>query len=488
MVVDENCICLSESEILYINLAGGDSRKYCLVKYKNIFISIPGGGFKFMRKSLFLFVMAVCIIPAFVVPSSALDVGVWDFYGSVRMTGQYWLRGSWYKPDSAGKTLYDSIPLHRFIWDLEPMSRFGALGKKGKFDFRFEAGWSPTIKEFQIGVFTAGGSSPPVSEKFRSGLILRRLYGDWFINDHFSLLIGQEWDIANFFPSSQVFENEEGLDYCGSLSTGRFPQVKFTAMDKFDFGSENNWLSVKGEAAVIKADTFTIMLNGLANTETEENMPKLEGGLSLEYNFGLINAKMKLVGGYESYDLIANREMPQTTLKATVGADCEGMDIDLSVWKFRVSFAYAQGTNLASYGADMGDPEGWRGTQAVSMFYPTWGARDTDVTNQNIGLCNTFTKEDCLVLNFQPIKLVALEFGSGWIVNHHDDLGLQSQASSPLFLNLMKRSAWYVNLQFNLLDDHLKIIPEFSYSDLGGGTNSDGGIWRSFALLLQYDM
>jgi hypothetical protein len=368
------------------------------------------------------------------------------------------------------------------------MSRFGANIKKDKYGFRFEAGWGSVMR--QVGVdFNNDG----VAAKYRDGMVLRRLYGEWYINDHMTLLIGQEWCIANFFPSAQVFDMEDGLCYCGALFTGRKPQVKFT------FGDQRNpALNWKTELALVKPDTFLVgTWSSTSNVDAEEKIPKIEGGMTFEgkgavggINLGI---KTQLVAGINRYNLVTARATPISTTRNLVQANCEAADIDLTVWKCRFSFAYAQGTNLACYGVAMGNPWGDRSDQDIAIFYPIWSTKVEDSANPNAvsTLCNTFTKQGCAVFNIKPFNFLALEVGAGKILNYPDgwffyNLGKMGDAWGE---NVNRRWAWYVNIQFSLLDGHMLIIPEYSYSDLGGGTqNNDDGIWKAYGLLLQFDM
>jgi hypothetical protein len=436
-----------------------------------------------MKKLFFLIVAASFFAPAIVnADESGKD---WNFYGSARMTGFYWDRWMMY-----GDTVYNDPAtykedqrLQRMIWDLEWMSRFGASIKKDKYSFRFEAGWGSTMR--QVGVdFT----QQSVSVKYRDGMVLRRLYGEWFINDYMTLLVGQEWCIANFFPSSQVFDMEDGLCYSGALYTGRKPQVKLTVGDQ-----RNTAFTWKAEFALVKPDTFIVgTWTPTWNVEAEEKIPKMEGGATVEGKVDLagipFGAKLQLVAGINRYNLVSARNSPLATTRNLVKGNCEAANIDLTIWKCRLSFAYAQGTNLASYGVVMGNPWGDRSDDEIACFYPKYGTSVKD----SLGLpClnNVFTKQGCAVFNIKPLNFLALEVGAGKILNSPDALDFVHKADKGWGKNFDRRWAWYTNMQFSLLDGHMLLIPEFSYSDLSGGTqNNDDGIWKAYGLMLQFDM
>ncbi|MFC1476448.1 hypothetical protein ACFL5S_00630, partial [Fibrobacterota bacterium] len=208
----------------------------------------------------------------------------WNFYGSVRLNAAQWQRGHWYThPADTNGVMdttsddydYDTLPIERFMYDMQFNSRFGAHIKKEKIGFRFEAGWGYMLRDYKAKL---EGVDLHTSQRVKDALTLRRLYGEWYINDYFTLLIGHEWNIANFFTSSQVFDMEQGLSYCGALCTGRKPQVRFTYqhnLEPVDWGAE---------FAVAKTDTFITWTQADGTEEAEELMPKLEGGVSFGFS------------------------------------------------------------------------------------------------------------------------------------------------------------------------------------------------------------
>lgn len=452
-----------------------------------------------MKKALFFLALA-----AFVVPALAEEEKSWDIYGSVRMHAAYWDRTFWYEKvlDATGNPvgdLNDSVPLQRMIWDLQPNSRFGALGKKGKFGYRFELGWSPVLKEAKITVDNQGGST--VDKKFRNALILRRLYGECYLNDNATLLIGQEWNITNFLNSSQIFEMEAGLGNVGELFTGRSPQVKFSYKDKI-----GNAMDFCTEFAVVKSDTFTVQLNGLKSTESEEKIPKLEFGGTFNFTQDFFSAKTKIVAGMERYDIITNRLAADTTTHTDkIFANVLGGSAELSVWKFGLKCTYAQGKNLGSYGVWLGDPEGWReaGPSAkndINMLYPYWGMKDTvgsalpdslQPSTFKQQLCNASAKGGSLIFLFKPLDWVTLETGGGLAILDHEAFDYWSLKDNKRKPNIFNRLSYYGNCQFRTFDGHLLIIPEYSFTDLGAGMNQSsglGGKWSAYSLLIQFDI
>lgn len=444
--------------------------------------TISRGGIFNMKKLFFLLISAVSLVAPEAVQASEPGKD-WEFYGSARMTGAYWDRVLWYRDSVAydpSTYLEDPVRLKRMIWDLEWMSRFGAFIKKDKYGFRFEAGWGTAMRQLNVDFVQQN-----VAAKYRDAMVLRRLYGEWFINDNFTLLVGQEWCIANFFPSAQIFDMESGLCYSGALFTGRKPQIKITGALK----DIVPMLNAKAEFALVKPDTFIVKTSHDYDLGAEEIIPKIEGGVTIDFKTGLIDVKTQLVAGINRYNIVANRNslVAENTRRSLVQAQCLAGCIDLTIWKARISFSVAQGKNLASYGVLMGNPWGDRTDLEIMVFYPEWDFDETDSLVEH--LCNVFTRQGCAVFNIKPLSFLAGEVGAGKILNYPDAFTyLRHQEGYRT--NFNRRWAWYANLQFTLLDSHLLVIPEYSFSDIGGGTNTppNNGKWHAYGLLIQFDM
>lgn len=408
----------------------------------------------------------------------------WTLYGSAKVGAAQWHRSKWYKNDvrvdtvGARDTVYvlDTVPVNRLFMDLQYNSYFGAKAKTEKLGFKFEIGWVPTVQELSI---TAQGTDVTVSQKRRESLRLRSLYGEWFINDEVTLTLGQADALSNFSSSNQIFFNDAGLSYSGALSTGRRPLVKIAYDNK-----RNESLPWKAEFAVIKPDTFIVALQHAPSAE--ERMPKLEAagelGFKLNDFFGF---RTKVVAGLHQYDLVIDRgqfsDISADSSKQSVGTRLAAASFDLDIWKTTTSVSYAWGKNLSAYGVWTGDPDGSRLDPNVDVFFPVWGASDTTTTALR-HLTNAYTSMGTLVFNVHPLGWLAVEAGGGMVIGRHESVDRQAQEKSTL--NLMKRTAYYVNAQFAFLDRHFFVVPEVSYSDFGGSA----GRWLASGLKLQMDM
>jgi hypothetical protein len=408
----------------------------------------------------------------------------WDFYGSARVGGSYWHKDKWYREvsvlDSAGniaskKTIVDTVPIKRLFMDLQYNSFFGATGKSDQLGFRFEVGWMPGVQDIDVQII---GGNASISQKRRDAVRLRRLYGEWNINDQFKLLVGQDWAITNLGNSNQIFFMDQGLGYSGALSTGRRPMVKLSYAQETD--AVMTW---KGELAVVKPDTSIISLK--QPPEAEEKLPKIEiGG---EFGFqkeDLFGVKLKGVAGMQQYDLVvyADKTGAVDADRQSVKSQVIGGNMELDFLKTTTSFNYAWGKNIATYGVWIGDPDGSKLDEHIAIFFPVLGTSDTTQTVQH--LTNSFTRMGSLVFNYHPLKWFSAEAGGGMVLGRHEDLSRQLTMKSTL--NAMKRVAYYANMQFGLADGKFLIVPEYSYSDFGGSYQA--GRWYAYGLKLQMDM
>jgi hypothetical protein len=416
----------------------------------------------------------------------------WELYGSVRLNAAQWQRGHWYRHplDSNGVMDttsddydYDTLPIERFMYDMQFNSRFGARYKKERLGFRFEAGWGYVLRDYKAKL---EGVDLHTSQRVKDAMILRRLYGEWFINDYFTLLIGHEWNIANFLTSSQVFDMEQGLGYCGALCTGRKPQVRFIYNHVLE---PINW---KAEFAVAKTDTFITWTQADGTEEAEELMPKLEGGVSFGFSSEIFDANAQIIAGTTRYRQRNNRALLEDDVVSKIKTECYAFLVDFRIWKFKANVQGAMGTNLAAYGVYMGDPEGFRQDLDMLIFYPSWGFKDKQAQDSLwYSITAPFIKQGCMIVNFKPFPWIAAEWGGGLIDVESGDLQIIEGASNVP--NVFRRFAWYANIQFSFLDDHIFIVPEYSTSDFGGGRKGQdqfgtGGVWKAWSCKVQMDI
>jgi hypothetical protein len=92
------------------------------------------------------------------------------------------------------------------------------------------------------------------------------------------------------------------------------------------------------------------------------------------------------------------------------------------------------------------------------------------------------------IVNIHPLPWIAWEGGAGMVTGRHEDFDTRT-IQKRTWMNQMRRWAYYTNLQFSLVDRHFLIVPEFSFSDLGGGSdpNFGGGKWWATGVKFQID-
>jgi len=170
-------------------------------------------------------------------------------------------------------------------WKMGNLSRFGAIFKGDTVGGRFEM-------DARLG--GAGVSAPDTNTDGASGLgnmRLRLLYGTWNFGSG-TLLIGQNYPLYNFAISSIAFTTG-GLQQWGGVAYAnpRVSQIRFTFGDfKVAF------LTPKDSASLADAAPY--------NYTVETKLPKIE----VEYDLKLDPVAFQLVGGWQSYDALAENE------------------------------------------------------------------------------------------------------------------------------------------------------------------------------------
>jgi hypothetical protein len=419
----------------------------------------------------------------------------WEIYGSVRMENAYWQRYKWYEyrggADRDGDGVVDSLftldtlPSTRLQSGLQNNSYFGVRGKGEKFGYGFEMGLGLFIQG--VGLEGQTWDERNFSQNKRQSTLLRKIYGDWYINDRATLRIGQDWTPANFFISNQSFNSDAGLGYSGILYTGRRPLIKVS------LGDDRASLAWKTEAALVRPDAAPLPGNSFGTSngylqQTEEKLPKFELAGELGYRRGSLEAKTKIVGGISRYDAVIYKEDEPTLkkdLRATIKSDLLGAYVDLRVWKLGAAFTYARGGNLASYGVWLGNPDASLNDPSMKMFYPSFSVMDSSGVAK---MANATARLGGLVVSCYAFPWLTWEAGAGMVEADHEDPSIKSMR----VLNAFERKAFYTNLQLTVANGHFLIVPEISYSDFGGfkksRTQEAGGRWYSYGLKLELDV
>ena len=165
--------------------------------------------------------IAICVLIV-AIPSMAAE---FDFYGKIA-GGIWWNKSERLYDDSVGIEIDtinndtttimggDSIPL--YFCELMPYGRFGVRFKGDRIGGCFEIGLRKGMYEGHI----SGATAPKLLVREHLAVYARKYYAEWYINDLFTLLIGQDYSPACLFTSNQVLYGYNGFGNSGVLYTG----------------------------------------------------------------------------------------------------------------------------------------------------------------------------------------------------------------------------------------------------------------------------
>jgi hypothetical protein len=302
----------------------------------------------------------------------------WSFYGSSRMTTFYYDVDPPQGDDDTDLT-----------WDLQGNSRIGANVKAGDVSGRFEYG---------------------------TGINLRLLYGTWNFGGG-SLLVGQSYTPLDYFTSDQVGKADAGLVGYGNPYTGRQPNIALNMANL--------------ELALVKPNIAAL------GDDQDTTLPRLE----LAYKINLGAAHVKLLLGYQTYDVVeAGNE--------------ESLDAYVYGFAFNAPFgpAYFKGSLL------LGDNAGNLGLA---------GGGTAAYANQQI------TDNDhlsyTLVLGYKASDMISFQAGYGHIEGELDQPGsVKAETDS-----------YYVQAAINIAKGFF-VVPEIGIVDVerGDETTYYGAKWQ----------
>lgn len=342
-----------------------------------------------MRKLLGFFT-AVAFVVAFTVPVMAAD---WSFYGSARMS-TFMVDDS----EEASGTGFDDDDL---TWTLQGNSRIGAKVKAGDISGQFEYGSGPN---------------------------LRILYGAWNFGAG-TLLVGQTYTPVNIFKSNQVYNGDIDMLWTGGVYHGRRPMLQ-VAMGGF-------------KVALVEPNVaIPPVLAGLAN-DTDTSVP----GLEASFGFDVGPVALQIVGGYQTYEVVAPND--------------EGVDID----SYIVGVGFTIGLGPLYFKGDL-----YTGQNLGQYGMLQLGADDVgfDLADQEI--IDVDSTGWLLVVGFKVSDMFSLEAGYGANSHELDVAGADSDDTS----------AYYIQATINLAKGCF-IVPEIGKidyeDDAGGNDQGDTTYW-----------
>lgn len=251
---------------------------------------------------------------------------------------------------------------------------------------------------------------------------LRLIYAYWEAGFG-KLLVGQDYTPTEYFISNMAYGDNSMVSY-GVSYAGRQPQVKLLAL--------NDALQVALIQTVVKS------ASGLAVTETDTSMPKLE----VSYSLKLGPVSLTLFGGMNSHDDVV---ITGTTEK-TYGIDSSvfGFGLKVPVGALSIGATVWTTQNPANYGQLTTAKAG----NAAAYNAATDGIDDAE------GLVYA------VVVGYKISDMLTIEGGYSLISNEIDKGGVTTEAET----NFM-----YVQLPITLAKN-VWITPEFGSADFGDTT------------------
>lgn len=412
-------------------------------------------------KKILLFI----IILFFTVSSKSGD---FDLYGNIGMAG-WWMRSERFYDDSveAIDTIYtstdttiifrwdkDSIPMIASI--IKPIGKFGGKFKSDRVGGCIEIGVQINSYDFHLSGVSA--SLLPDYQKRSFWFYLRKWYVEWYINDYFTFLAGQDYAPTNFFPSNHAFNGGTGLNNVGCIYTGRYPMFKFSAGNQLGI-EEPTGISWAVKAAVIKIDTSVIEYFNKSGHDVkyhcETKLPKLEGGASLNFERNIFALNVNVAGGYQTYtSVIYKANIPEKNARLSVHSGVVSADLGIKIGMLKVAVDALYGRNIGAYGVWIGDEFGWwRIADFMRPFFPihTPVLDSNGIPTGDGEMRNGIAFAIAGMINVKPMDFFALEFGGGHVRGEHD-WEPYNDRWDPTY-------AWYFQVEAEILE-HLKLTPE----------------------------
>jgi len=307
-------------------------------------------------KKLITILAVIALVGAFTLPAAAAE---WNFYGSARMS-----TFSTTADPGSGDDDTDTN------WDLQGNSRIGANVSAGDVSGRFEYGSGPN---------------------------LRILRGTWNFGAG-SLLVGQDYTPANFFPSNQVYGGDADLLPYGGIYRGRRPMIQLS------FGTF--------KLALVSPNAASDLGSG---SDVDIMLPNFE----LSYKFKTDMFYVDVFGGYLGYSLDA------VTVTAADGTVSRTADADIT--------SYIGGVNL---GVNVG-PVAIKGSFWLGQNtgpYGMWVTGDADPALVGGDTNDNDTYGFLGVVTFKATDALSFEIGYGYL-QHERDNAVEADDTTSYYAN-----------------------------------------------------
>jgi len=366
-----------------------------------------------IKKILILMAVLSCI--------SLINAGDVDIYGNLGLAS-WWMRSSkmhvgTIDTNSNGELIIekDSLPLNTTL-----MKPCGILGFKFKGD-RF-GGCVEMRAQMNLYDSRLSGSPTymPYYKKNNFFMLIEKFYGEWYLNDYFTVLFGQDYAPTNFFPSNQGYDGGRGLHNVGCLYTGAYPMFQIAVH------SENKL--IEGKFSIVKVDTSVIEyfneLSHAVHYHCETDLPKFEGSFAVNLDKEVFGLNVKVAGGIQRYKTVAfKKQILAKDARIPILSYVAGSDLSVRVGPVTLSWDVFYGQNIGVYGVKVGYEYGWwRLDDYMRPYYPVHlQVEDENFVVVDTTLDNSRAFETAVILNVTPLEWLSLELGGGLINGKHEN-------------------------------------------------------------------
>ncbi len=234
-----------------------------------------------------------------------------------------------------------------------------------------------------------------ISGKFEAGgtLNLRLAHATWKFGAG-ALRVGQDYTPGDYFPSGMVYGDNSMVSY-GASYTGRIAQVKL----------------LLGGLQVALIQTNVVSVAGLAPTETDTAIPKIE----VAYSLKLGPASLKFFGGMNTHDDVVVVGTTETTY--SVDSSLLGVGFSIPVGALYVKGNVWVSQNPANYGMVTTAPAG----SGAALNTAGTGVEDAE------------SMAYALVLGYKISDMITLEGSYGYVDGEVTAAGVKTEAEKTFF-------------------------------------------------------
>ncbi len=438
-----------------------------------------------MKKVIIVFTLLLLAVPTL-----GAD---FEIYGKLGMKG-WWINSERFYNDTVGNdttgaVIYgaDTIPLKTNI--MEPIGILGFKFTGERFGACVEI--KPFMNIFNSELYGTGDLS-----NYKKGSLFARInkfYGEWYINDYITFLLGQTFTPTCFIQTSnQAFDGGTNLLNAGCLYTGRLPMFQLSFGNELGADLEEfSGFMWESKIAAIKVDTMALeYLNKDPSQKIQYScktiMPKIEGSFGVNLEKELFAFNGQVAGGYMKYkSVIFQKGTTPEEGELDVKAWVVGGDFGVKIGPVKIGYDLFYGQNIGSYGVWVGDRFGWwRIADYMRPFFPI-DVELFDTNNVFVGdeVKNGRALEMAVVLNYKPVDFISFETGVGGIIGYHEHEYYEGRWARVF--GDFGTIAWYLQTEIEIFE-HLTFTPEVGQYIYGPYLGFGKYIYGGFNTLVEF--